>query len=606
MFRCKYLIRTMQTQGYIPLGIHKPLDKGYAQNLKNPWSGGTEKHPDYLWWEPFYDHTEKRGTMSIDRRSFLKGTLFVGGAAATGALVGCAPNNRDSQEKPGNGTDGSSADWLGEAPTITVEECVETKQADVVIIGSALAGVLAAYSALKEGSSVIVVERNGYPHISGSGIGFLNSTYQLENGQPQQDEYAILSAIFNQFQYRTDISLLTLWAFNSGNILDAIETDILQPAGTPGTVPVQDITPDRSREICQSENCHVDFDPTGKDSLEQFIFAFHDWIKNEGGQIDVNTCARSLVQTETGAVTGLIATNDNGEYVHYEAAKGVIVCSGSYGGNEEMLDTFCPDWLAKYAKTYNSYNARASETCPVTTDEKMDDGTGHKMMCWAGAVMEQIDPPVNSWYGTGYYWWPFLSVDVNGKRFMNETGSWLCSTNLLAELPEGSNYCWQIRPTNDFEMPMTIPTGVPFEVWDEIVKTSYEYYEEDTIEALAKAIDIDPETLIATINRYNELCEQGFDEDWGKLPKYLDPIDDPPYLAVKASINFYATANGVKCNNQLQVLDKDWKPIPNLYAAGNCVGWRMGSGYQDVVPGLCNALALVHGFFAGKNCAQND
>ncbi|BAK45286.1 FAD-dependent oxidoreductase [Eggerthella sp. YY7918] len=540
--------------------------------------------------------------MSMDRRSFLKGTLAVGGVAAAGALVGCSPA-KQSESAAQAAADSEAADWLGSAPDVTVEECEESKQADVVIVGSALAGVLAAYAALKEGASVIVLERNGYPHISGSGIGFLNSRYQLENGQPEQNVYKIIADVFNQFQLRADISLLSLWGFHSGEILDAIEEDVLQPAGCPGNVPVQDIPADRAGQLAISENCHVDFDPEGNDSLEKFIFAFHDWIKENGGQIDVETCARKLVQAEDGTVTGLIATNAEGKYVYYEAAKGVVMCTGSYGGDERMLDAFCPDWLAKYAKTYNSYNARASETCPVTTTEKMDDGTGHKMMCWAGAVMEQIDPPVNSWFGTGYYWWPFLHVDVRGRRFMNESGSWLCTTHTLAELPDGVNYCWQIKPTNDFDMPMTVPTGIPLSAWEEVVESSHEYYEADTIKELADLIEVDKDTLVETIERYNELCVAGCDEDYGKLPKYLDPIDDPPYRAVKATINFYATANGVKCNNKLQVLDSNWDPIPGLYAAGNCVGWRMGSGYQDIVPGLCNALSLAHGYFAGKNCA---
>ena len=62
-------------------------------------------------------------------------------------------------------------------------------------------------------------------------------------------------------------------------------------------------------------------------------------------------------------------------------------------------------------------------------------------------------------------------------------------------------------------------------------------------------------------------------------------------------------SSGVKVNKNLQVVDANWDPIPHLYAAGNCVGWRMGSGYQNVIPGLCNAYAAVHGYYAGKNAA---
>ncbi len=551
--------------------------------------------------------------MELDRRSFLKGTLAVGGAAAaSGALSACSSSASTSSggETTTNTTSGkgygSGVDWLGESPDLSVESCVDTKEADVIVVGSAVAGELAAYAALRDGASVIMLERNGTPHISGSGIGFINSKYQLNAGQPEQDPYEIAQMVFNQFQYRCDFSLLTLWAFNSGAILDDVVENVLDPIGFKANIPVQAQVVDKQREINQSMNCHVDFDPDGNDSLEKLDFAFRDWIGGNGGEIDYETCARMLVQDDDGTVTGLIATDADGQYVHYKAKKGVVMCVGSFGGNEDMMNAFARPWLAKFAKDYGVYNARTSANTPITTSEKMDDGTGHKMMCWAGASIEEIDPSIQSWYGTGYYWWPFLSVDVNGKRFFNESDSWLCSAPLLAQKPEGVNYCWQIRPTNDFQMPMTVPTGVSFETWDKLVKSTMEYYEEDTIEALAKDIDIDPETLKETIDRYNELCKNGFDEEWGKLPKYLDPIDDPPYLAVKATIAFYATATGVKCNDRLQVLDENWNIIPGLYAAGNCVGYRLASGYQTVVPGLCNAFAFTHGYLAGKNCANSE
>jgi fumarate reductase flavoprotein subunit len=271
-----------------------------------------------------------------------------------------------------------------------------------------------------------------------------------------------------------------------------------------------------------------------------------------------------------------------------------------------MMEHFAPPFLARFAKRYGWYNARVTERSPITTTEKMDDGIGHKMLCWAGAVMEEIDPSFQSWFSTGYNWFPYLGVDVTGRRFQNESVSWLAHTHLLAELPEGANYYWQIRPTNDFQMPITLPFNARLEDWHEKVKQLSEWHEADTIEELAVKIGVDPATLAQTVEEYNENCRAGFDKDWGKLPKYLDPIDDPPYVAVKAETFFYCTSSGVKCNDKLEVLDKNWKPIPGLYAAGNTVGWRLGSGYQMAIPGLCNAFALFHGYVAGKSCSNPE
>jgi fumarate reductase flavoprotein subunit len=282
------------------------------------------------------------------------------------------------------------------------------------------------------------------------------------------------------------------------------------------------------------------------------------------------------------------------------------MCAGSYGGNEEMVDYFCYPTMAHFIKTYNAYNSKASDTAPVTTDEKMDDGVGHKMMCWAGAIMEEIDPSYQAWSIDGYSFAAPLAVNLQGKRFFNECFSSLSTSFPIFELPEQNNYVWQILGSDTFNMPPLLPIpGMTREIMDMIASSS-EYYEADTIAELAEKIDIDPAALTATVERYNEICKGGKDEDFGKAPWHLNPVDTPPYKAFKENYHFYGMSSGVKTNNKLQVVDKDWKVIPHLYAAGNCVGWRMGSGYQNVVPGLCNVYAAVHGYFAGKNCATEN
>ena len=193
-----------------------------------------------------------------------------------------------------------------------------------------------------------------------------------------------------------------------------------------------------------------------------------------------------------------------------------------------------------------------------------------------------------------------------GERFRNEQSSWLSQCNTVAERPERVNYYWQIRSMKDTDMPMTLQTGVPLEAWDQVIESSCEYYDADTIEELAGLIDVDPAVLTATVDRYNELCEKGVDEDWGKNPKFMHPVLEPPFRAAKATCFFFCTSSGVRCNGKLQVCDKDWQPIPHLFAAGNNVGWRLGCGYQMTVPGMCNAFALFHGYEAGRYAADPD
>lgn len=540
--------------------------------------------------------------MSMDRRSFLKGTLLVGGAAAAGAFAGCSPSDGGNAPNAQTTTTAEATDWLGTPPDINVEDCVETIETDIVVVGSALAGIIAAYSAIQNEAHVVMIERNGAPHISGSGIGFFDSMYQQAGGQPLHDAQVIMHKVVNEANLRVDTSLVALWAYHSGEILDELEENVLQPAELPGTISLGE--PLDERDLDQYESMfHVDFDPEGKDSLEAFVYTFHDWIEQHGGTIVFNTCARVLVQDEEGSVNGLIATNEEGDYVHYKTKRGVIMCAGSYGGNEAMVDHFCYPSMAEFVKNYNSYNAKASQTAPITTDEVMDDGLGHKMMCWSGAIMEEIDPSYQAWSIDSYSFAAPLAVNAQGKRFMNECISSLSTSFHIMEQPEHRNYVWQILGSDDFNMPPLLPIpGMTRDVMDKIASTS-EFYEADTIEDLAWKINVDPDTLATTVDRYNEICAQGIDDDFGKAPWHLNPINVPPYRAFKENYYFYGMSSGVKVNKNLQVLDRNHNAIPHLYAAGNCVGWRIGSGYQNIVPGLCNAYAACHGYFAGRNCA---
>ncbi|MDR0626303.1 MAG: FAD-dependent oxidoreductase [Bifidobacteriaceae bacterium] len=563
---------------------------------------------------------------TVSRRSFLGGTaVTVGSAAALAGLAACSPSSGDdggggggestgpakldTDKYPALGDARNPIDWLGTPPDITPEDCAETVEADVVVIGAAVAGEIAAYSAVKAGAKTVVLERNGTAHISGSGIAFSNARYMIEGGMPEIDKYELFQKIFNELQGRCDQGLLASWVWHSGSVLDQVTEDILIPAGGPmgqlqGVGAPAD--PEKPRSLFQNMSTHVNFDDSGGDNLEKFNNVVHDWIEANGGEIHYNTTARVLTQDADGRVTGVIAQkDDDGDYVYYKASGGVVVASGSYGGNEEMIEAFANPWLREYARNYRVYNARVTETSPITTKETMDDGSGHKMMCWVGAVMEQIDPSFQSWEDTGYWFWPFLQVDTAGRRFRNESSSWLDHTHLIAELPAGVNYYWQIRPTNDFEMPSTL-FPLTADQWASGFEGQWVVHEADTIEELAEKIEVDPAVLRATVDRYNEICASGVDDDYGKLPKFLNAVEGAPYSATRAECHFYCTSSGVKNDRFGQVLDKEWNPIPGLFAAGNSVGWRLGSGYQMIAGGLCNGWAFFQGYVCGAKAANAD
>ena len=387
--------------------------------------------------------------MDISRRNFLK--LGAAGTAAAGlaGLTGCAPSApsaaASSNDLPVTGVE----DWLGSAPELSPDDCARTLECDVLVVGSALSGSMAAYGAMRNGAAVTVIERNAAPHIGGMTISFLNSQTQLEAGLPKYDPVETANAMFNLTQYRSDMRLNAVWCERSGEVLDNLRADFLEPYHQYYMpMSLEGIFPEPSQEITAYISTGVAFSET--DILTDFTHNIHQFLEDKGVETHYNTKAEVLVQDESGRVTGVIATNENGESVYYKAAKGVIMCTGSFGGNEAMMRRFYPEHFAEWALANNAYEAYMGDD-PVT-DTEMDDGLGHRMLCWAGAEMEEICAWA-AWQTTGWRSFPYLLVNSKGERFMNECTSLLTSAHIAADQPGHDGVVWQIIPTNDFEMP---------------------------------------------------------------------------------------------------------------------------------------------------------
>jgi succinate dehydrogenase/fumarate reductase flavoprotein subunit len=116
----------------------------------------------------------------------------------------------------------------------------------------------------------------------------------------------------------------------------------------------------------------------------------------------------------------------------------------------------------------------------------------------------------------------------------------------------------------------------------------------DTIVELAKKLDLDPDTLVKTVDRYNSFCDAGYDSDFFKEPIYLHPIRTAPFYGVKQKGgSCFNTHGGLVVDEQFHVLDKNWDPIPGLFVAGeNAAG---GGTVGFVIPG-----GRLAGMFAAK------
>ncbi len=122
----------------------------------------------------------------------------------------------------------------------------------------------------------------------------------------------------------------------------------------------------------------------------------------------------------------------------------------------------------------------------------------------------------------------------------------------------------------------------------------------NTISDLATNLEIDPNNLESTILRYNNFCGTGKDDVFGRPPDTLQPIDTPPYYAIKVYPGGISTQGGPRRNSKGQVMDPFGKPIPRLYAAG-----ELGSVWGFLYPASGNlADCVAFGRITGQNAAS--
>ncbi len=115
----------------------------------------------------------------------------------------------------------------------------------------------------------------------------------------------------------------------------------------------------------------------------------------------------------------------------------------------------------------------------------------------------------------------------------------------------------------------------------------------------------DQENFLKEVKRYNALCRIGHDDDFGKDPRLMHPVEKPPFFASGTikdsyrpggqSLKILVTVSGLEIDEHQQVLNRDFEPIPGLYATGNCSGCRFGVQYTTSLPGQSIGIAQTLG-----------
>jgi len=327
-------------------------------------------------------------------------------------------------------------------------------------------------------------------------------------------------------------------------------------------------------------------------------------IDQLGCEIRYATGATRLIQDKRRRVTGIEVRGSEG-YEEIPTKAVVLACGGFESNPEWRVRYLGPGWdLARVRGTRHNL------------------GDGIRMALEIGAV------PYGNWSGCHSVGWDISAPPFGDRRildnFQKHSYPWGIMVNVHGQrfVDEGED----LRNLTYVKFGRAImgqPYRTAVQIFDQktipLLRDEYRIREvtkvkADTIEELAKGLDIDPAALKGTIDRFNAACG-----DTSKFnPSILDgvrttgleidktnwalPIDEPPYEAYVTTTGVTFTFGGLKIDERGAVIDTTDRPIPGLYAAGELVG---GLFYENYPGGSGLMSGTVFGKQAGESAATD-
>jgi len=351
-----------------------------------------------------------------------------------------------------------------------------------------------------------------------------------------------------------------------------------------------------------------------------------------GVKVLTHTRGKRILRGERGNVTGVVAESKDGEIT--VMAKCIVLTTGGYGNNKEMLKKYCPYY--QDTMSYDGVPSNTGDGVTMATEvgaatsglgtlvlhgpflaRKVDmgmkvDATGHDGTPITVRLSELAWEPYTIW------------VNKNGRRFIDEAYNlaFFAFGNALALQPDGLSYTLFDSKTRRMMEEQGLvrsgifgahtlhgfaPPAIPLPGLErELQKKADQGFLKvsDSWDEIANWMGAEPTVLKATVDETNVACERGHDTLFAKDQKYLRPLRNSPYYAIKGHGSICDAIGGVKINEQMKVLDTRDNPIPGLYAAGSTAGCWESESYCYRLTGHLVGFALNSGRIAGENAVQ--
>lgn len=444
---------------------------------------------------------------------------------------------------------------------------------DIVVIGSGGAGLSAAVQASQKGADVIVLEKmgivGGNSNYSTAGLNASETGIQRQLGiQDSNEQY--FEDTMKGGHYLNDPDLVRTLVENSADAVDwlgSLGADLSDVGKMAGSTNPRTHRPKGGAAI----GAHL-ISVLKKQTMNE---------KNTGVvEIRTRNKVTDVLTDDDGAVCGVAVEAQSGTYEI--RAKAVIVASGGFGANQEMVTKYRPEYAG-----FNTTNHAGATGDAVEFLKKVD----------AQFIqMEQIQTHPTVVVGSGIM--ITEAVRGNGAIMVNR---------------EGKRFASEMLPRDAMSAAVLAQTGkTAFLIFDQGIRESLkaiESYEAQglltqgaTPEELAGKLGIPPEAFAQTVKTYNQYQSNGSDTDFGRkgseMPRALAKA---PFYAVEVAPAIHHTMGGVKINTRAEVLDSSGKVIPGLFAAGEVTGGVHGA---NRLGGTAVADIVIYGRIAANSALK--
>jgi fumarate reductase flavoprotein subunit len=479
---------------------------------------------------------------------------------------------------------------------------VNSKGADLVVIGGGGAGMTAALTATQNGvKHVIVLEKQ--PYIGGNSALAGGDIFAV--GSPQQKAAGITTTIDEKFKETmafhhydwADSRIVRVWFERSSETIQWLISN-----GAPF------IWGERSFVLANATG------PTG--NFGNVIKMLASKFEEKGGEILLNTTAKKILRNPQGKITGVLAVDGQGKEILIKA-NAVVLASGGFTGSQTLLGKYFPgdehifteatlDNLGDGIQLAGSAGAALQNYATLIRENGFSFSTGDNMP-------NRIGMSASLW------------VNRRGMRFADESMEGNETSNPLKIQPSQMGFA-----LFDDDMIQNVGkdsaqflTTKPGEKQRSLKELFLAYVQKEKSDAgpkgtvtadkswvmvsdnwdeIAAWMGADPKTLKDTVEEFNSFCDKGHDDLFGKDKKYLVPLRKGPFYAVRYRALMVDTIGPVRVDEHMQVLNKQGNIIPGLYAAGVITaGWE-GHDYHNF--GSALSFTVTSGRIAAESSAK--